>query len=484
MNEPELYLLPTHPSQTSLDPLGICESTNTVVTQDEVLVKLLRMWQEGIRNEKLGVNSLPELIDQVRYSLHMVGSSATGYLDQFLRSLTDEHVTQDSLCKAIEGILENALELSQVFPASSLPFLSHLYDRYDMSASQIDALLAHEFLGSLSAPPGNNWGQPGFTSWFAQEPVNEQATRGYIQTILSHFATGGYSEPLDVTFHLHTASAMPLPSHCEAFPDIEFRTVLEETDPSPPNFHVSATVPFVLVPSNWEPGPGPAATHEERLMAASPALTISSLLTPVIPDDAAVITSALPVHASWAGHGRTAQMREIYPPDGRPQRRYILADAIPLDGLNAEEEEEGLRDLADGRVEREIRKLYAAFSGAAAMAQEAGEEDCIIEAGPWGCGAFGGNLVVKAICMAIAAGLADMKVAVIVAEPPQWHSQPQTTMSARSRLRLAPAVGSLRRLEELQQVRKVLGAKKTVAALWRFVADGDLRGLLEARTRA
>jgi poly(ADP-ribose) glycohydrolase len=61
-------------------------------------------------------------------------------------------------------------------------------------------------------------------------------------------------------------------------------------------------------------------------------------------------------------------------------------------------------------VEREVRKLYAAFFGAKC----GGATNPVIEAPAWGCHAFDGNLVVKAVCMMIAASLSGVEVRLIL----------------------------------------------------------------------
>lgn len=93
----------------------------------------------------------------------------------------------------------------------------------------------------------------------------------------------------------------------------------------------------------------------------------------------------------------------------------MLADALPLDELVANGVV-GLPDLETGRVEREVRKLFAAFSGAAEVARSEGYGRCVVEANAWGCGAFGGNVLVKGVCMAVAAGLADVEVVLTLLE--------------------------------------------------------------------
>ncbi|KAJ9661981.1 hypothetical protein H2201_006270 [Coniosporium apollinis] len=235
---------------------------------------------------------------------------------------------------------------------------------------------------------------------------------------------------------------MPHPSTCTAHPTLTLRIAAFESEPS--DFSSSDTIPFVLVAAHAQPGPGPTGTQEERLQSASPALSLSALLTPAIPDDAAVVTSAFPVHAAWTGHNRTAVLRQLYLVSERPRRHYLLADALPLDQLTADGNV-GLLDLRPGRVEREVRKLFAAFSGAASVAKREEYGGCIVEAGAWGCGAFGGNVLVKGVCMAVAAGLAGVEVVLTLLEGREEVSALQMVLGRG--LRVAELWSSLRQWE-------------------------------------
>jgi hypothetical protein len=214
----------------------------------------------------------------------------------------------------------------------------------------------------------------------------------------------------DLTFQINYTRGMPDPSTCNMKPDVVINVVDEIHEPSDATDEANR---FVLVAANKQPGPGPTGTQEERVQATSPWLVLASLLCPSIPDDAAVIVSYLPLLGSWTGHNRSANLKHLYERDQRPLRRYILADALPLDDLD-EEGYVGTPDLRPGVTERELQKLYAAFSGALNAAREAQQLRCIIESPPWGCGAFGGDFLVKMQVMMVAAGLAGVSVVLSV----------------------------------------------------------------------
>ena len=132
--------------------------------------------------------------------------------------------------------------------------------------------------------------------------------------------------------------------------------------------------------------------------------------------DEVVVTSGLWTHSSWTGHGRHAKMTRLFDHDERPLTQYIVADALELDVLDREDGT--IPDLQPGNVERETRKLYAAFRSAKEVwskekilsdSAASSEDDFKVELPPWGCGAFGGNLAIKAKCMMMAAALAGLE---------------------------------------------------------------------------
>ncbi|KAF2682899.1 hypothetical protein K458DRAFT_249824, partial [Lentithecium fluviatile CBS 122367] len=273
--------------------------------------------------------------------------------------------------------------------------------------AQVNSLLAHQFLGTLAQAAKTDWGWPDFTPWFSSEPAHQKAVDGYLDTIIGHFAEGGYARDNVFTFHFHTAAGMLDLSGCDDVgdvPNVRLQVIKEDSGPSE-----STEAPFILVAANSQPGPGPTATQEERIQSASPARSISALVIPVMQDDAIVVTSPFPDHAAWKGHNRTARMKRLFDSRARPRRRYILADALQMDDVD--DVDHGLKDLIHGRAEREVKKLYAAFNGASQRLPHVKDGGAFVgEAGAWGCGAFSGNILVKTMCMMIAAGLIGVEL--------------------------------------------------------------------------
>ncbi|KAF2119418.1 hypothetical protein BDV96DRAFT_642443 [Lophiotrema nucula] len=421
------YLLPSHPSLKSDDPLGILDTEDGL--QWDVLDALLQAATKHATKQP-PAEVFPALIEDIAYSLHSNGSMLIENLRSYLLKLE----VPSWYAFACLNLLIAAKNLAQRFPDGVLHPLHLDGDAVTYNGKQINSLLAHQALGSLGSPEGTSWGLPDFTSWYKGNPAHSQAVEGYLDTLFNHFANGGYALET-FTFSMFSPDTMPNPSMCTRVPNVHLHTTTVESEPS------QGTEPvFVLVAAHSQPGPGATATQEERLQNASLALSVSALVTPVLPENGAVVTSAFPVHAAWEGHNRTAKLTELYKQEKRPERHYILADALQIDELD--NEGEGLSDLQPGRVEREARKLYAAFTGASKVHATSQSGPCIIETGAWGCGAFGGNVVVKTACIMIAAALTEIELHLTLLE---------------------------HRKQDIKDVRLLLEKEMTAAALWERV---------------
>jgi hypothetical protein len=396
------YLLPFHPSLKTDDPLGIYYAEEEpFIPQAVVLKELLGKAHVALAEEPNAASKIfVSLLEDIAYTIHGNGSLNTATLNAFLsKSLSIEDAE-----RAIWNIVQAASELEAPCWLQELPYLTEENSVAALHGDLAKCLLAHEALGTLSSPYGNTWGILSFLSWYDDSPHHPDAVHGYLCTMFDYWQKP--TRNVSSVFRLYSANDMPDPCDCTRTPDLVINVIDKIYEPSD---HQDKVTPFVLVAANQQPGPGPTGTQEERLQASSPLLTLASLLCPVIPENAAIITSALPVLASWTGHNRSARLQHIYAGEDRPSRHYILADALPLDEVDDIGHDQ-LPDFLTGNVEREVKKLYAAFWGAAALSKETDMPRCVVESPPWGCGAFGGNIVVKAICIMIAAGLTRVQV--------------------------------------------------------------------------
>ncbi|PPJ56805.1 hypothetical protein CBER1_05944 [Cercospora berteroae] len=412
------YHLPNHASRTSLDPLGICDDGEDVANQSSILEKLLctaessfdelepSKGQNEPRSEQAYRSAFcriyANLLKDIAYSLHEDGSLDTTGVEALIAS---SKISVGNLSKFGKAVCSNAIAIGSPespFADGELRQLCADTTSIGLDSKQVDILLAHMLLGTLSKPPGNEWGRPGFTELFSNAGKTAQA---YLQTLFEHFAEGGYTktDPSgEARFHLQNSANMPdlTTSHLPA-PHLPVRIVETPSENSPPDYSPNR---HVLVAAHSQPGPGPNGTQEERLVGQSPALALISLLKPVLGPDEVIITSNLWAHSSWSGHGREAKMIQLFSSDERPRIHYIIADALELDIEDSKDDI--LPDLRPENLEREVRKLYAAFAGAKAISGRAATKIQIV---PWGCGAFGGSFGVKTQCMMMAAGLAGLE---------------------------------------------------------------------------
>lgn len=431
------YRLPFHPSITSDDPLSIMDHNDEgPVVQADILQKLFHAAETALEQSPDGASTtLVELLEDIAYTIHGDGNLKTGSLKTTLHSESSIGIFK----LALQNALTSAINLNAAIPSQELSCLSIDQPEAHIDARAARAIVAHAVLGTLNSCAGTTWGPPGFTSWYADTPRHPQAVDGYLRMLFDYLAYPG-DDLTCFAARLSCGTSMPNPDQCISVPKVSISIVDQIREPSD---SMTEDIPFVLVAANKEPGPGPTGTQEERLQAASPWLILCSLLCPVLPDDAAVVTSALPVLGSWTGHNRTAGLQHTYTPDKRPERHYILADALPLD--EAEASADGLLpDLRPGNVEREVKKLYAAFAGAMSVSKAEKQSRCVVEAPPWGCGAFGGNFAVKVKCMMIAAGLSGVTLELSVTRE---------------------------RAEDVAMIENLLKKGVTVAELWSSLVD-------------
>jgi hypothetical protein len=406
------YLLPTHPSLTLEDRFSILDGDDqeSAVPQSELLNALLAKSLSSLGHAS-PTKVLIDLIEDIASLVHDDGSIDTGFLSDYMNSRRDDESRAEySLHDIVRSILVTAQSMAEVFQLRfhSIPQLGKTgASNVELTGEEVNVLLAHQLLGTLSQPEGNTWGIPCFTSWYGAQAQPSLAVRGYLDILFMHFAGNLYRKTQSFRFTAAWASDDLDPNNFSKPIKFRVKIVREETDAFQDR---ALPTESLLVACHSQPGPGPGGTHEERLMASSPALAIASLLCPVLDNDMAVATSEFPVHAIFKGHNRTAEVYQMYSRlDDMPKRCYILADALELDAVD-DLTGDALRDLQGNRVLREVRKLFAALLAA----QCASPNVSTVYSPLWGCGAFGGNPVVKAICMMMAASLAGVELCLIV----------------------------------------------------------------------
>ena len=396
----DYYLLPSHPAFTCIDPLGIADEDNASLWI--VISTAVRKFQQ--KNQALP--QLPQLIEDLSYSVHSTGLANTGFLETFLLDFKGD--------KVLDNILAAALDLPELFPSHSIPYLSIAHPSLTLSPRQIMCLLAHQTLNTLQKPRGNVWGCT-FVSWYSSPQPLATAVNGYLDTLFQYF--GILLDPaLTVTYEF---TPVPVNGDQLSFRDDErlFQHLQIEAT-------TSDTTPFpyqgtncILVSSNQSPGFGSSCTQEELVTAACPALLPlgALMVSPPVPADVAIVAHGSHLVSSWIGQGRNAR---LIGPLRQQTLMFVLVDASELDVYEGSTEN-GLADLQPSILARDIHKAFAGMSAV----QKKGIDD--VTSPLWGAGAFGGNPLVKTLVLGVAAARAGVVVNVLVNEEILLHLDDQ-----------------------------------------------------------
>ena len=442
------YILPSNSSLTSLDPLGITDS------DDPTLWQVITASISSFREDSSTLWDLPQLIEDLAYSLHGKGQVDTRLLRQYLNE-TYPHPSSVVTKSLLDAILDAVLDLPALFPHSSILYLTDLNPMIELSQDQIRSLIAHQIMGTLKPPQGNHWGCT-FLCWYSEPQPLEHAVHGYLATVFHFFEL--QCTTLRPTLYEFCSASVPLSlttspiwTTCDA--PVFGHLIISPTLPSSVRFpHES--VNCMLVSSNKSPGFGPACTQEELITGACPALLPfgALLVSPPVPDNAALLARRVVPMSAWKGQGRNARLIEKL--KSETEYTFLLLDALELDSLSdLEDPLVKLVDLVPDLLSRELHKAYVGFS--ALRTRDIRQ----IAAPLWGAGAFGGDPVVKTIIMAMAGALTGVTVWVLV----------DTTRSLATRSAPLQLISVLTRLKEICE-------GMTVKDVWGYLTTEQARG--------
>jgi poly(ADP-ribose) glycohydrolase len=351
-----LYILPSHPSLTSLDPLSITDISNPTVWQ------VITASIASFRDDSLTLWDLPLLIEDLVYSIHGNGQVDTRFLRYYLTKNYDDpsNLATKTLLDEIFGSL---LALPNLFPDNAVPYLTDLHPAIELSQAQIKSLIAHQILGTLKPPEGNDWGCT-FLCWYTEPQTLEHAVRGYLATVFHLFerqsTTHGPTLYEICSAHEYIPlTTSPTWKSCDTpvFDHLIIESISASTVRFPHDF-----LRCILVSSNKSPGFGPACTQEELITGACPALLPfgALLVSPPVPDNAALLARRVVPMSAWEGERRAARLIEKLVSE--TEYTFLLLDALELD--NAPGDLEGpvkLVDLNPDLLSRELHKAYAGF---------------------------------------------------------------------------------------------------------------------------
>jgi poly(ADP-ribose) glycohydrolase len=401
----DIFLLPSHPGITSTDPLSVCNADDSFPTAWAVFTASV----DSFRSANLfTLHQLPNLIEDLAYSLHLNGHADTKFLRQFLYD-TYPNPNSPLPVLLLNEILDSALALPLLFPSHEIIYLSTQQPLLNFSGAQIRSLVAHQLLGTLKLPRGNTWGST-LLCWYSEPQPLEHAVHGYLETVF-HFFQARQTDSRPVLYEFCSAASRLSNEgphswqtcHSPLFKHLIIEPIGASTVPFPHD-----TLTCTLISSNTSPGFGPGGTQEELVTGACPALLPLGALcvSPPVPPNAAILARGVAPASAWRGQGRDARLVSLL--RGETRHMFLLLDALELDLASSPTEPAVLPDLIPHNL---LRELHKAFIGFSALPPRGITN---IAAPLWGTSAFCGDPIVKSLIMAMAAARAGVTVCLAV----------------------------------------------------------------------
>ncbi|KAF8078300.1 hypothetical protein FPV67DRAFT_1663053 [Lyophyllum atratum] len=448
------YTLPSHPSLTSIDPLGITDSE--IPTVWEVISSSISSFRP--RSTLL---QLPNLIEDLAYSIHGNGNVDTSFLRHFVLSHYPDPL-EDTPQTILNEILEHALALPTLFPEHEMFTLSPSHSVETLTPQHIKSLVAHQLLGTFTPPKSNTWGCT-FLCWYSEPQPLRNAVNGYLMTIF-HFFHLPQLTARSIYYQYYDTKSLQLELAHESWQTCEAllfdHLIIESTSATNVRFPHD-TLKCMLIASNKSPGFGASCTQEELITGACPALLPLGALfvSPPVPDDAVLLAQRIRPLSAWKGRGRDAHATEYVETDR--EYTFLLLDALELD------HKDPLVPLLDLSQQNLIRELTKAYTGFYALSTR----DITDIASPlWGAGAFGGDPIIKSIILAMAGARAGVKVWLSVDEA-QTFQNGEARVSKPSDPKVIDVLRALKRK----------CAEMTVAQAWTKLMTDEARRCLDGK---
>ncbi|CAM1506460.1 Fc.00g061010.m01.CDS01 [Cosmosporella sp. VM-42] len=371
-----------------------------------------------------------QLIDLLQtISANASDDSGSSYADDYgslKQFLSDEHIArQDLFSKTWPNIRDIALDLPIYFPTGNLDLLKPGCP-LRLSRGQVACLVIHQLLCSPT-PQRQDEGYQDFSIWYASEQRHPTAVQMYLTALFTYFAGLPDASALRedhhdarkdgkyITYTLHRKDGKV------CLEEIKLgRVQVEYLDNHTTESHlpeVQGPKGAVVVSANKVIGFGQSATQEEIFVGIAPEACPAVLVAPHLTDE-----TALTVSDARAMLTVTGQRRDIHwevrpaPPIDRGFESWstdwrggnlIFMDALEMDMAEASE---GLPDLRQENIDREINKAFTGFSS---------QDYNQVWTGLWGCGAFCGDTGVKLALLWIAASAASVQLNIMLG--PEQH---------------------------------------------------------------
>ncbi|KAI1041267.1 hypothetical protein LB505_002563 [Fusarium chuoi] len=366
------------------------------------------------------VSSIAQLIDRLQTiaaNAETCHDSDYSFLKRFLEQRGEAHVLNTIWPK----IRDIALALPAYFPDGKLELLQPGQPLH-LSRGQVACLVVHQFLCS-STPQRNDDGYQDLGIWFSSEQRYPTAIQMYLEALFTYFESTPEASALlenhqvapkgahgSVSHELHLGKPASLEAAKLAKLQVNFMDAHTSNTQNP---EVQGEGGGAVVSSNKVIGFGQSATQEEIFVGVAPEAYPAVLVAPHLADDTVITVSGARAMVDMKGQRRNIEwtIRPTPPSDDfagwkKSWRggRLVFMDALEMDMLD-HSKNDGLPDLSQGNIDREINKAVNGFSSYKGNS---------VFTGLWGCGAFGGDPGVKLLILWLAAGVADVELNIML----------------------------------------------------------------------
>ncbi|KAF5704479.1 poly(ADP-ribose) glycohydrolase [Fusarium mundagurra] len=366
------------------------------------------------------VSSIVQLIDRLQTiaaNAETCQDSDYGFLKRFLEQWGEADIL-DTIWPKIRDI---ALALPTYFPNGKLELLQPGHPLH-LSRGQVACLVVHQFVCSFT-PQRDDDGYQDLGIWFPSEQRHPAAVQMYLEALFTYFEGIPKAIALledhqvahnevhgSVTYELHLRKLVSLDAAKLAKLQVNF---LDAHTSNTHNPEVQGEGGAAVVSSNKVIGFGQSATQEEIFVGIAPEAYPVVLVAPHLTDDTVITVLGARAMVDMKGQRRNIEwtIRPTPPSEDfagwkKSWRggRLVFMDALEMDMLD-HSENDGLPDLSQGNIDREINKAANGFSSYKGNS---------VFTGLWGCGAFGGDPGVKLLILWLAAGAADVELNLIL----------------------------------------------------------------------
>ena len=332
-------------------------------------------------------------------------------LDDFRKFMSDEmsvgdqktvdalvdHFGESVLTKVFNDVRKFALKLPDLVPTGKIQRLTLEHPLVEFTRSQVIGILCHMCLCSLKKSHKNVYWVT-FENWLTD---GRTCAIVYLRTLIEYFmqtfaAIANKNDEFMkeiVSFSRFSANIVKLtvslqdPSVKMGKIDLKLHGGIGDDSLNEVDF------------ANCDIGYGVTGTQEEILFGASPEMCVAMLFCDTMQDDEAILIRGARQIAFYDGYGMTLKFKSLVPIDQKPwtKRVVIAVDAMDFSAYSSSFH----MQIEKKSLERELRKLFAAYS-------EISLES--IDTGHWGCGAFCGNRCIKSVIQLVASSITSNRL--------------------------------------------------------------------------